>query len=142
MFNIFDLKAVQDKILNSIPKSIKNENNVIKIIKDNYLNILKTSYIYESNSKIESKVINHNLSSTNLLMELWIKEDDNYYYNDLSPVIIQDKNNIKVNFVKPTQFKIIIKKCGYDNILDLIAKNEISPEKFENIRQNLLKDDS
>jgi len=104
-----------------------------------FINIIKSCYIYNSKEPAEKIVLKHDLDTMDIEVQLWIKEEDGTYYNDLTPVKIIDKDNIEIDFAEKSNFKVIIRKCEYGEILKKVKKLGIDLKIFENFRLSILK---
>ena len=116
-----------------------NVKNIFKVFNSfKFLNILRNNYIYESKNPETNIIINHNLNTENIIVQLWIKSKNNLWVNDKASISILDKNNIKIELLDPKIIKIIIKKSDYDIISKILKENNFNLDAFDEIRKKLL----
>jgi len=156
--NTKDTKDTKDTINTTdnnadiIKNTIKNDFNIMDKVpsfgslfgilnKIKFIDIIKNCYIYESKEFTQKMIINHQLDSDNIMVQIWVKDESGFYYNDIVPVKIIDENNIEIDFAEKSKFKVIIKKCKYDDLLKKLKKLNFNMDLFENIRLKILNKD-
>jgi len=107
--------------------------------KDKIEEIVKHNYIYETEFPTDYLKLKHNLNSTDLLIQIWIKDKNNFYYNDFTPIKIIDNNNIEIILTEKNNFKVIIQNSPYNQIKQKAKELSIPIKIFEKIRQYLIK---
>jgi len=137
--NTKDKENARDK------ENLFNFKTLLKILKlfrlKDIINILKLSYIYESNQPIKNITIKHNLNSTNLLIQVWQQENINgikIWFNDTAKIKIIDENNINIELLEPKIIKVLIEKSRYEFIYKIIKEKDVNVNLFEQFRNKLL----